>query len=74
MHLRYADDIDNQIYNRRLTPQLVLSEGQMSANGFSILCAASSAYPWSDWRALLLDDPLQHNDVIHETYPAQLSY
>jgi hypothetical protein len=22
-------------------------------------------YPWSRWRALLLDDPLQHNDVIH---------
>lgn len=34
-------------------------------NGFSILCAASTAYPWSNWRALLLDDPLQHNDVIH---------
>jgi hypothetical protein len=30
-----------------------------------ILCAASTAYPWSRWRALLLDDPLQHNDIIH---------
>jgi len=29
------------------------------------LCAASTAYPWSRWRALLLDDPLQHNDIIH---------
>lgn len=65
MQLRYADDIDNEIYNRQLPPQLVLSEGQMAANGFSILCAASTAYPWSNWRALLLDDPLQHNDVIH---------
>ncbi|WP_158617278.1 coiled-coil domain-containing protein, partial [Falsigemmobacter faecalis] len=65
MQLRYADVIDNEIYNRQLPPQLVLSEGQMAANGFSILCAASTAYPWSNWRALLLDDPLQHNDVIH---------
>ena len=37
----------------------------MAANGFSILCAASVAYRWSSWRALLLDDPLQHNDIIH---------
>ena len=43
----------------------MLSEGQLAANGFSILCAASTAYPWSRWRALLLDDPLQHNDIIH---------
>ncbi|WP_165419011.1 AAA family ATPase [Rhizobium ruizarguesonis] len=65
MQLRYADEIDNELYNRQLPPQLVLSEGQMAANGFSILCAASTAYQWSNWRALLLDDPLQHNDVIH---------
>ncbi|MYM83356.1 AAA family ATPase [Duganella sp. FT50W] len=46
-------------------PQLTLSEGQLAANGFSILCAASTSYKWSRWRALLLDDPLQHNDIIH---------
>ena len=46
-------------------PQLTLSEGQLAANGFSILCAASTSYQWSRWRALLLDDPLQHNDIIH---------
>ncbi|GAB2863308.1 AAA family ATPase [Pseudoduganella ginsengisoli] len=48
-----------------LPPQVVLSEGQLAANGFSILCAASTAYRWSKWQALLLDDPLQHNDIIH---------
>ena len=51
--------------NRNLNPQLLLSEGQLAANGFSILCSASVSYPWSRWRALLLDNPLQHNDVIH---------
>lgn len=65
MQLRYADAIDNAQYKTTLPPQLVLSEGQMAANGFSILCAASTAYRWSRWRALLLDDPLQHNDIIH---------
>ncbi|MDM0037043.1 AAA family ATPase [Variovorax sp. J22P271] len=65
MQLRYGDAIDNAQYKTTLPPQLVLSEGQMAANGFSILCAASTAYRWSRWRALLLDDPLQHNDIIH---------
>ncbi len=65
MRLRYADEVDNSRYDTGLAPQLVLSEGQLAANGFSILCAASVAYRWSNWRALLLDDPLQHNDIIH---------
>ncbi|MBB5278830.1 hypothetical protein HNR26_004951 [Rhizobium rosettiformans] len=65
MALRYTDPIENAQYRTSLPPQLVLSEGQMAANGFSILCAASTAYRWSRWRALLLDDPLQHNDIIH---------
>lgn len=66
MALRYREKVDNAIETKKdLPPQVVLSEGQLAANGFSILCAASSAYPWSRWRALLLDDPLQHNDIIH---------
>jgi hypothetical protein len=65
MGLQYRDPIDDALYNKNLPPQVFLSEGQLAANGFSILCAASTAYPWSKWRSLLLDDPLQHNDIIH---------
>lgn len=66
MALKYRERIENSIETEKdLPPQVVLSEGQLAANGFSILCAASTAYPWSRWRALLLDDPLQHNDIIH---------
>lgn len=66
MALRYRDKVEDAIESGKdLPPQVVLSEGQLAANGFSILCAASTAYPWSRWRALLLDDPLQHNDIIH---------
>lgn len=65
MQLRHPDATEGAQYKTSLPPQLVLSEGQMAANGFSILCAASTAYRWSRWRALLLDDPLQHNDIIH---------
>lgn len=66
MSLRYREQLEHAIETPKdLPPQVVLSEGQLAANGFSILCAASTAYPWSNWRALLLDDPLQHNDIIH---------
>jgi exonuclease SbcC len=44
-----------------------LSEGQLSALSVSLLLSMSTAYRWSQWRALVLDDPLQHNDVIHAT-------
>jgi hypothetical protein len=57
---------------RVINPHFVLSEGQMAANGLSMLCSASVSYPWSRWPALLLDDPLQHNDVIHAAAFADL--
>jgi DNA repair exonuclease SbcCD ATPase subunit len=43
----------------------VLSEGQLAATAFTQLVSLSTAYRWSRWRALLLDDPVQHNDVLH---------
>lgn len=53
------DDVDE-----RLNPELYLSEGQMSAFNISFLISASVTYPWSRWKAIILDDPLQHADVI----------
>jgi DNA repair protein SbcC/Rad50 len=55
-----------------IDPVLVHSEGQMSALAVSMLCAASLTFPWSRWRALVLDDPLQHNDGIHTSAFADL--
>jgi ABC-type enterochelin transport system ATPase subunit len=43
----------------------ILSEGQVSALSVSLLLSMSAAYRWSRWKALALDDPLQHNDVVH---------
>jgi len=48
-----------------IDPLLIHSEGQMAALAVSMLCAASLTFPWSRWKALVLDDPLQHNDSIH---------
>ena len=65
MGLRRRTWIDEEAKDREIDPRLLLSEGELAANGFSILCSASVSYPWSRWRVLLLDDPLQHNDIIH---------
>ena len=55
-----------------LNPNLFFSEGQLSALSVSALLAASTTFRWSRWRALLMDDPLQHNDVIHASAFADL--
>lgn len=55
-----------------IDPVLVHSEGQMAALAVSMLCAASLTFPWSRWKALVLDDPLQHNDSIHAAAFADL--
>jgi DNA repair exonuclease SbcCD ATPase subunit len=55
-----------------LDPLLVHSEGQMAALAVSILCAASLNFTWSRWKALVMDDPLQHNDVVHASAFADL--
>lgn len=48
-----------------INPNYFFSEGQLSALSVSALLAASTTFGWSRWRGLLLDDPLQHNDIIH---------
>jgi DNA repair exonuclease SbcCD ATPase subunit len=45
--------------------ELYLSEGQLAAVSLCLLFGAATTYPWSRWKALLLDDPLHHNDTIH---------
>ncbi|WP_176477028.1 AAA family ATPase [Mesorhizobium sp. WSM4313] len=55
-----------------LDPLLVHSEGQMAALAVSMLCAASITFTWSRWRGLVMDDPLQHNDIVHASAFADL--
>ncbi|HEX3855165.1 MAG TPA: hypothetical protein VHW01_29580 [Polyangiaceae bacterium] len=47
--------------------EFLLSEGQLGEVSLAAMLAASTAFPWSRWRALLLDDPTQYNDLIHAT-------
>lgn len=58
-------DADGIISQVDINPNFFFSEGQLSALSVSALLAASTTFSWSRWRGLLLDDPLQHNDIIH---------
>lgn len=44
-----------------------LSEGQMAGVSLAVLLAMATTFRWSRWPALILDDPTQHNDLIHAT-------
>jgi DNA repair exonuclease SbcCD ATPase subunit len=58
-------DVDGTTSQLEINPNYFFSEGQLSALSVSALLAASTTFSWSRWRGLLLDDPLQHNDIIH---------
>lgn len=45
-----------------LNPQFVFSSGQRRAAGLAFLLSVHLARAWSQWRTLLLDDPVQHID------------
>ncbi len=47
--------------------EYILSEGQLGEVSLAAMLAASTTFPWSRWKALLLDDPTQYNDLIHAT-------
>lgn len=58
-------ELDGSTSQVDMNPSFYFSEGQLSALSVAALLAASTTFGWSRWRGLLLDDPLQHNDVIH---------
>lgn len=43
----------------------VASEAQMTDLQLTFLLAMATSHRWSPWRALLLDDPTQHHDLVH---------
>lgn len=61
----FADILLRGVSETKIDPKHRLSEGQFSALNAAMMLSASITFPWSNWRALLLDDPLQHNDTIH---------
>lgn len=45
----------------------LMSEGQTAGLSCVLLLSLATTFRWSRWPALLLDDPAQHNDLVHTT-------
>jgi DNA repair protein SbcC/Rad50 len=43
----------------------VASEAQLTDLQLTFMLAMAKTYQWSPWKALLLDDPTQHHDLVH---------
>jgi energy-coupling factor transporter ATP-binding protein EcfA2 len=43
----------------------VASQAQMTDLQLSFMLAMAMVHQWSPWKALLLDDPTQHHDLVH---------
>jgi exonuclease SbcC len=65
VHLDLASRLSRDANSTQMSAAHLLSEGQLAATAFAQVVSMSTAYPWSAWRGLLLDDPVQHNDVLH---------
>lgn len=60
----YAD-VKVPLHGSRALVAHVASEAQITDVQFSFLLAMAQTYQWSPWKALLLDDPTQHHDLVH---------
>ncbi|HIF9069351.1 TPA: AAA family ATPase [Photobacterium damselae] len=53
------------ISNKPVSASKIASEAQKTDLQLTFLLSMALANTWSPWRALLLDDPTQHHDLVH---------
>ena len=53
------------LHGEKILAHHVASEAQITDLQLTFLLALAQSYEWTPWRALLLDDPTQHHDLVH---------
>jgi len=53
------------LHGEEIDAKLVASEAQITDLQFTFLLAMALNNQWAPWKALLLDDPTQHHDLVH---------
>lgn len=53
------------IHNKNTDIADIASEAQLTDLQFTFMLAMANRYQWTPWKALLLDDPTQHHDLVH---------
>ena len=58
-------DVNVKLHGEDILASYVASEAQITDLQLTFLLALAQNYTWMPWRALLLDDPTQHHDLVH---------
>lgn len=58
-------DVNVTLHGKDYVAAQIASEAQITDLQFTFLLSMAQKYQWSPWRALLLDDPTQHHDLVH---------
>lgn len=53
------------IHDKGINIADIASEGQIADLQLSFMPAMAKKYSWTPWKAPLLDDPMQHHDLVH---------
>ncbi|WP_313163922.1 AAA family ATPase [Sedimentibacter sp.] len=53
------------IHNKNTDIADIASEAQLADLQLTLMLTMANRYQWTPWRALLLDDPAQHHDLVH---------
>lgn len=64
-HNKQHADVNVSLHGENILAHHVASEAQITDLQLTFLLALAQNYEWTPWRALLLDDPTQHHDLVH---------
>ncbi len=53
------------VHNRNIDIAQIASEAQLTDLQLTLMLSMANRYQWTPWKALLLDDPTQHHDLVH---------
>lgn len=53
------------IHNQYINITHIASEAQITDLQLTLMLSMANKYQWTPWKALLLDDPTQHHDLVH---------
>jgi exonuclease SbcC len=57
--------IKTGLHNSTIDVTQIASEAQLTDLQLTFMLAMAKKHQWTPWRALLLDDPTQHHDLVH---------
>lgn len=53
------------IHDQKVDISKIASEAQLTDLQLTLMLSLANQYKWTPWKALLLDDPTQHHDLVH---------